>query len=264
MGTSTRWPGPGGQEGAAREWSRLSRRASGWRPERPGALDALDDIAADCLGVLHQTLREDRTAFGLYEAARTAGERLTDVLAAGVPSEGGTAYAIHFTSTVGGTGGTVADAAVRRAAASSARRLLEQFPGVSTADASTGRSLTGELFCRLYQGFFADLVAEFVRTVIAEKIKLTAPLLPVVDPDDHIAGWVAEHVLQLLPSPCEEAAHLTEAASEEPDVQGLADSLPGIARRLVPRAVGGALGLLTETGTGEAPAATPYEGEPAA
>lgn len=80
MGTSSRWPGPGGRTGVAREWTKMSRRVS-WRPERVDSLDSLEkklaNIAADHVAVLHRTMREDPSAFGLYEAAYAAGERLT-------------------------------------------------------------------------------------------------------------------------------------------------------------------------------------------
>ncbi|MFI0814396.1 hypothetical protein ACH4TX_08315 [Streptomyces sp. NPDC021098] len=234
----------------------MSRRVSAWRPGPDGAA-GLDDIAAEHLAVLHRTLREEPTAFGLYEAACAAGERLTTAVDAWAGSRDGDEFAARFTSAVGGEGGTVADAAVRRAAAASVRRLLERHPEVG---APGGSGLSGEGFCLLYQGFFAGVVAEFLRSAVAEKVKLVVPLLPALDPEDHIANWVAEHVLGLLPDPCEAVGQgmETEVASAVGDPIG---PLRLVAQGLVPRAAGRALGLLSEEPS-EDRDGTPYEGEP--
>ncbi|MFI0775144.1 hypothetical protein [Streptomyces sp. NPDC021212] len=224
----------------------------------------LDDIAAEHLAVLHRTLREEPTAFGLYEAACAAGERLITAVDDWAPSRDGDEFAALFTATVGGEGGTVADAAVRRAAAASARRLLEEHPEAGNPGDS---GLSGEVFCLLYRGFFADVVAEFLRAAVAEKVKLVVPLLPALDPEDHIADWIAEHVLSLLPNPCEEAAQRGESEEKADQVASIAEdplgSLRLVAHGLVPRAAGRALGLLSEGPSGDTDG-TPYEGEPAA
>ncbi|MFD7502411.1 hypothetical protein [Streptomyces sp. NPDC059850] len=259
MGTSSRWPGPGGRTGVAGEWSRASRRVSAWRPG-PDEAAGLDDIAAEHLAVLHRTLREEPSAFGLYEATCAAGERLTTAVDDWAVSRDGDEFAARFITAVGGEGGTVADAAVRRAAAVSVRRLLERHPEVGTP---SGRGLSGEVFCLLYQGFFAGVVAEFLRTAVAEKVKLVVPLLPALDPEDHIADWLAERVLGLLPDPCEEAAQATES------VEGPMGSLQFVAQGLVPRAAGRALGLLSDEPSGDTDGTTyedgtPYKGDTAA
>ncbi|MER7197443.1 hypothetical protein CG723_29495 [Streptomyces sp. CB01635] len=281
MGTSSRWPGPRGNPGTpAGEWSRVSQRLSSWRS---GRLEDLEPIAEDCLGVLHRTLRADPSAFGLRDTARAAGERLTtamDSLAAGpgtISADGPpdplgadprTDFAARLVRAVGGEGGTVADAAVRRAAAATADRMATRHPEVLAAD---GKGWSGDLLCLLYQWFFADVVAEFLRAVVAEKIKLVVPVLPLADPEDHIADWVAGQVLHLVPNPCEEAARLVEAAEKAGDVVAAfedptADSLTQVARGLVPRAVGSVLGLLTPSGAAsdENPGALSNEGTPAA
>ncbi|MFI7365975.1 hypothetical protein ACIBO4_27915 [Streptomyces sp. NPDC050149] len=222
--------------------------------------------------MLHRTLREDPSAFGLYDVACAAGERLTTVMhAKSAPQEDGgadvdpdtednginrTDFVSRFTAAVGGEGGTVSDAAVRRAAATAADRLVRHHPGVLDPG---GNQWSGDLLCLLYQWFFADIVAEFLRVVVAEKVKLVVPLLPLADPEDHIADWVAERVLRLVPSPCEEAAaHLEEAAEAEDRAEEIvaavkdptAFALAQVARGLVPRAVGAALGLLTDADSG--------------
>lgn len=288
MGTSSRWPGPRGNPGTpAGEWSRIRGRLSSWRPSQPGSTERLDAIAEDCLTVLHRTLREDPSAFGLQDAACAAGERLTaamDSLAAGSGTglddldEAGaadaddgdvrTTFLSDFVSAVGGDGGTVTDAAVRRAAAATADRMATHHPEVLTRG---GSGWSGDLLCSLYQWFFADIVAEFLHIVVAENIKLVVPALPLADPEDHIADWVAGQVLHLVPNPCEEAAHLTEAAERAEDaVSPLEDPTAGalaqVARSLVPRAVGAALGLLTDADAGIAagPTAPPSDETPAA
>jgi hypothetical protein len=81
MGTSTRWEGPGGRSGMAAEWSRISGRLSRWNSERPQAKQRLDEIFDDHSDVLHRTMREDQSAFGLVEAVTEAGYRLAAVLA---------------------------------------------------------------------------------------------------------------------------------------------------------------------------------------
>ncbi|MGW0737039.1 hypothetical protein [Streptomyces sp. NPDC002851] len=183
-----------------------------------------------------------------------------------------TALIARFTSAVGGEGGTIADAAVRRAAATSMQRLLDTHPEVL---APGDRGWSGDLLCLLYQWFFADTVAEFLRIVIAEKVKLVVPVLPLADPEDHIADWVAERVLRLLPNPCEEAAELAETAEAAEaaeaategvasDEEGLAvGTLAAVARGLVPRAADSALGLLAKTDSALSSEA-PSREEPAA
>lgn len=51
---------------------------------------------------------------------------------------------------------------------------------------STGESISDELFCAIYELFFEDMVKEFITTMIAEKIKLTVPILP-----RQVADWAA-------------------------------------------------------------------------
>ena len=243
MGTSTRWPGPSGSRGIPRQWQDADRRLRRWRPDREDADQELDRIAEAYLRVLRATLRDDPSAFGLRDAACAAGERLADAMAALAKDSPDNAedFVAELTRRVGGDGGTMADAALRRAASDAGQRLLEHRP-----DAAGGGGLAGDLLCFLYQWFFADTVAEFLQAVVAEKVKLAVPVLYVADPGDHIAGWVAKQVLKLVPNPCEEAAELVDQVkTAESIVEDPAQALPEIARRLVPGTVGKILGLVT-------------------
>ncbi|KOU07187.1 hypothetical protein ADK88_11865 [Streptomyces sp. NRRL F-2295] len=157
---------------------------------------------------------------------------------------------------------------MRPAAAATADRMATQHPEVLAAN---GKGWSGDLLCLIYQWFFADVVAEFLRGVIAEKIKLVVPVLPVADPEDHVADWVAEQVLHLVPNPCEEAEHLKNAVEQAEDAVATFEdptvgTLAQVARGLVPRAVGAALGLLTppESAPEDESGAEPSEGSPAA
>lgn len=236
----------------AAQWTRVRSRMSRWNGSRPQAEQRLDEIFDDHLDVLRRTMREDQSAFGLVDAATEAGYRLADVMATLVDEgpdfvEDPEAFLARFTNEVGGRGGTLTDAAIRRAAADTAERLLERQQAESGGGAPAGGGLAGDLLCLLYQWFFADIVSEFLRSVIAEKVKLVAPVLPVLDPGDHIADWVADKVLSLVPNPCEEAAELVEKAkSVESDIEDPVGSLPEIARSLVPGTVGKVLGLVVE------------------
>lgn len=250
MGTSARWLGPGGRSGTAAEWSAVSSRLSRWNSEGPQAERLLDKIFDDYLDVLHRTMREDQSAFGLVDAATEAGYRLTDVMtemAHAGPAASADDFLARFTDEVGGSGGTITDAAIRRAATDTAERLLERQNAETGGGKAAGGGLTGDLLCLLYQWFFADIVTEFLRSVIAEKVKLVAPVLPVLDPGDHVADWAADKVLSLVPNPCEEAAELLkEAESAESVLADPVGSLPDIARSLIPGTVGKVLGLVVE------------------
>jgi hypothetical protein len=254
----------------------VSKRASSWRPRQSRAEERLEDIAGDHVTVLHRTIREDPSAFGLYEAACAAGERLTEHAWIREPLPDGADFATALTEAVGGTGGTVAEAAVRRAAARSAKRLMEQYPDAMPD--GNGRGLSGDLFCLLFQWLFADVVGEFLRAVVAEKITLAAPVLAIPDPEGRLADWAAKEIVGVLPDPCEEAARQEEAGAME----ATADAVDGesavagaeatiavpliarVARELVPRAVGRALGLIGDGEDSEDAGGSPYEGGSAA
>ncbi|MEU8887449.1 hypothetical protein [Streptomyces sp. NPDC048442] len=195
------------------------------------------------------------------------------------------AFVAEFTERVAGDGTTVVDAALRRAVVASARRLLEQ-PGVreslgapSGSDSASpgGSGLAGVLLCLLYRWFFADLVSEFLRAVIAEQIDLVVPGLSSAVPEGGIPDKVTGLVLSLVPNPCAEAAEgegLVDlvpsdelppgdatGATEDPPV--VAPPLLEVARLLVPSTVRKVLGLAADaSGTDETAITTPTYEEP--
>jgi hypothetical protein len=186
-----------------------------------------------------------------------ADERLVGTLGS-LAEEGagsGDALITRLTWEVGGDGGTLADAAVRRAAASAVRDVLDKHPELEDAMDSGAASggFAWDILCDLHQVFFADVVAEFLRSVVAEHIKLAVPVLIAADPEGRIADWIAGKVVDLVPNPCKDSAEATELAEAVDNaesvvcaVQDLVRALPKIARQLVPGAVGKILGLITE------------------
>ncbi|MEU2429053.1 hypothetical protein ABZ611_05945 [Streptomyces sp. NPDC007861] len=260
MGTSTRWKGPNGER-----WSSAGRRLARWREDSRNADQRLEEIAADHLRALHETLRADRSAFGLYDTACAAGERLSRALGS-LATEGAESedtLVARLVSEVGGDGGTLADAAVRRGMAAALRDVRSRHPELDDAmGGGAGDGFTWDILCDLYQVFFADMVGEFLRSVVAEHVKLAVPVLIATDPEGRIADWVAEKVVDLVPNPCEESAEATDLAqavdtgqSVVGAVQNPSAALPKVAELLVPRAVGKVLGLITEESTGEEGAA---------
>ncbi|WP_435134053.1 hypothetical protein [Actinacidiphila sp. bgisy144] len=215
---------------------------------------------------LHESLRTDRSAFELYETACAAGERLAKAMGSlaqhGAESED--ALIARLVSQVGGDGGTLADAAVRRAVIAAIGDVRHIHPELGDAIQAGGSSsgFAWDILCDLYQVFFADIVAEFLRSAVAEHVKLAVPVLIVADPESRIADWVAEKLVGLVPNPCEESAEATglaealdTAQSTVDSVQNPADALVGIAQSLVPRAVGSVLGLVDEGPSSEQGAA---------
>ncbi|MEE1941474.1 hypothetical protein V1L54_19025 [Streptomyces sp. TRM 70361] len=261
MGTSTRWRGPSGDR-----WSSAAGRLARWREDSRNADQRLEEIAADQLRALHETLRADRSAFGLYDATRAAGEKLAGALGplAAEGAESADALVARLVPEVGGDGGTLADAAVRRAVAAAVREVWDRHPELDGAlDGGAARGgFAWDILCDLYQVFFADVVGEFLRSVVAEHVKLAVPVLIVTDPEGRIADWVAEKTVDLVPNPCEVAAEATDPAEAVDTAQSVVGGaqdpsavLPRIAESLVPRAVGRVLGLITDEIAGEEGAA---------
>lgn len=217
----------------------------------------MDDIAANYLRALQETIRADRSAFGLYDSACAAGERLAGALPA-LAEEGAESEHVliaRLVSEVGGDGGTLADATVRRGLATAVRDVRDRHPELDDVmrAGAAGGGLAWDILCDLYQVFFADIVGEFLRSVVAEHVKLAVPVLAVADPEGRIADWVAEKLVDLVPNPCEEsteAQELAEAVNTAESVFGATQDpsavLPEVAKRLVPRAVGKVLGLIPE------------------
>ncbi|QFU88952.1 hypothetical protein YIM_18865 [Amycolatopsis sp. YIM 10] len=143
-------------------------------------------------------------------------------------------FLYRFVTVVAGDGTTIADAVVRRAATACAERILASPVAAKVIEREgSGWSFPDDLFCEIYRLFFADFVAEFVRAVIAEKVKLTVPALVLVDPSGQIADWVAEQITAVLPTPCaEKDRHLDDPRS-----------ISELARDMLPEAVTVALGL---------------------
>ncbi|WP_433890573.1 hypothetical protein [Streptomyces sp. CA-111067] len=226
----------------------------------------LEKAAASHLRALQEAVQADRSAFGLYEASCAAGERLAGILDA-LATEGTAsrdALTIRLVTEVGGNGGTLADAAVRRAAAATVDDVLRRKPELDGAmlGQGSGGGLTWDILCDLYQVFFADIVGEFLKATVAEHVKLAAPVLLAVDPEDRVADWVAEKLVDLVPNPCEESAEATELAEAAATAQSVADAvedpvgaLSDMARSLVPRAVGSVLGLISGMAADEEDAA---------
>jgi hypothetical protein len=222
----------------------LERRASAPEGERvsssPAQKDEMTarDVAGKYLDALAGTLRDDPDAFWLREAMLDAGRRLVGLLgslrsgsADWLPLAGDdegdrvAAFLGRFVQDIAGTGGLIADAAIREAAAACGEEILDA-PGpvqdaVKEGKAVTGSVISGELFCLVFRLFFKDAITSFITTIIAGKMKLAVPLLHVIDPAGKIADWVGEQVVARIPDPCAEGSTL----GEKPSLADLAQSL---------------------------------------
>lgn len=195
-----------------------------------------------------EQLRSDPTAFGLIKATSRAGTRLVDVLdklvqdgpsalgpvTGAVPEERVELFLSRFVTAVVGRGGLLGDAAARRAAVRCGERLLQENHALRHAIEHnvvvTVPHVTDELFCTIYRLFLADTVNALVAAVIAGKLMLAVPVLPVIDPAGHIAQRVAELITEHLPTPCEEKQR-----------RGAEGSVIELGRDLVPHALEDAL-----------------------
>lgn len=265
MGTSTRWPGPSGSGWTAPSRN-LTRTLQGvTAPSHDAAVPAPREpdsspppaLSTDEIGragtafqdALASELTQDPNRFGLIEGIESAGSRLLETLEdldRRIPiwhaaCEGTTVedrsyeFVTSFADEVAGPLGLQTDAAIRHAATEAAYTILEKDSRVRHT-IETGESydsrLNGELFCAVYQIFFAKAVAGFLQSVIAAKITLMAPILPVIDPAGHIADWIAEKIMSILPTPCEQ-----EGAQDDET------SLAELGRNLLQETVLRALGL---------------------
>jgi hypothetical protein len=198
VGTSTRWAGPrwGDLLGASKRSVRGEFAASPIPLQRDG--DGHGPAWAAYWGErwlerLHRDLTEDPDAYGLRGRATVIGRQLVLAVAGLRERDGAPGHmplVADFAIRVAGAGTGVVDAVGRRAAVRAGERL---FPSPDDA-----------LFCLIYREFFADLVVEFLRAVIAEEINAAFPALVMVDPAGQIADWVAGRLVALVPDPCAE------------------------------------------------------------
>lgn len=225
MGTSSKWRGPAGQPwigvsgNVARQLDLVSARTADKIPlPRPDdtevclGRDVIADRGTRFRVALAAALRKDPAAFDLYATmhdhgrllVRIAGSLVTtgfDALDPPPPewSAGDEDWFVYqFARGVAGDGNTLVDAMARRAVVRCAERILREQKSSRADD-----RLSTELFCLVYRLFFAEMVAEFVRAVVAENIKLAVPGLVLIDPAGHIADWVAGQVVDAIPNPCE-------------------------------------------------------------
>jgi hypothetical protein len=206
------------------------------------------ELANEYRAALAAAVCEDPSAFGLRDRLLASGSRLVDTLealragtadwfplAAGSPEARQAAFVQAFTQHVAGSGGLVADAAVRRAAVSCAQELLsgsaELQQAIRSGEPMPGAGFSGELFCLIFQLFFKKSLAGFIATIVAGKVKLAFPLLHVIDPAGRIADWAGQQVAALIPDPCEEGARLADAPS-------LADLARGLVEESADRVLG--------------------------
>lgn len=212
MGTSTKLPGPVGgswrvaQGGLTRSLKALSagQRAPGDSSENPGAWhrEEIGRHGRAYLTALARQLRAEPSAFGLAGTADRTGAGFAEALerlgrdgpsafgdlSGSTHDEHAERFLTRFVAFVVGDGGLIADAAARRAAVSCGERLLARQ---LVPDAELGRL------------FLAGTVTELMTAVIAGKITLVLPVLPVFDPARDIAGWIGERIAGRLPPSCE-------------------------------------------------------------
>ena len=263
MGTSTKWRGPvkGGWTGAAGSVTRaLNDLIKGTGSSNGGAVGGLpsasnlDNQTVESLGEKHldalfDELVKDSTTYGLARATNRAALVLIDILAkldaAGLAPlgsiHGATAqdrqdwFVCTMIDQVTSAPGSIADAAVRRASRRTAEELLRKSPELRRRldDGESGGPLhiSRELFCLLYAHFFADAVAEFLRSVIAAKLKLTFPAIVLVDPTDRVVNWVSGKLVELVPTPCEESDAAEMVELFEVGHQLVTQTLPRVAAR---------------------------------
>lgn len=202
------------------------------------------------LGALESELCADPDSFGLRRTTRHSGRQLVDLLDSldrqgvealgstdgAAPEERRTLFHERFAAEVAGLGRSTTDFVVRRAAVRSAERLLDGSPvlrhAVESGRGDGSGGVSDELFCAIYQWFFADAVAGLLEAVIVGHIQLTVPVLPMVDPTDSIVGWIADEIVSSIPTPC----------SEKED-KGYESSLVDLGRDLVGEAIERALGI---------------------
>lgn len=205
-----------------------------------GSNEKAQELAKEYRAALAAVVSQDPSAFGLRDRLLTSGSQLVDTLEtirvgtadwfpveAGSPEDRQAAFVRAFAQHVAGSGGLVADAAIRKAAVACAQELLNGSAQLQQAIRSGERipraGFPGELFCLIFQLFFKKSLAGFIATIVAGKVKLAFPLLHVIDPAGRIADWAGQQVAALIPDPCEEGARLAEAPSLGDLARGLVE-----------------------------------------
>ena len=211
--------------------------------------DELERLGEGFRAALATALRSDPDQFGLQDAVEQAGHRLMDTLqnidrklpawcevaADASADERRNEFVARFSDEVAGSVGGMAHAAVRYAATDAAIAVLDGSPrlrdAVDTGTPSHG-GISNELFCAVYRIFFAQAVTNFLKSVITAKITLIAPILPVIDPAGHIASWIADKIMSIVPTPC-----------DQPSAHDNGPPIAELGRNLVRETVERALGL---------------------
>ena len=189
---------------------------AGWTDEK------VDRHATDFYEAFSEHLRVEPTAFGLVEVSARSGARLVDILeelgrigpnafglsVGATPAERAERFLGQFVAAVVGEGGLPADAAARRAVVQCGQLLLQEHHdlhhAIDQGDDLPGLTIDDRLFCEIYRLFFDGMVRELLSAVVAGKIMVATPMLPVVDPAGTIAARIAEWVIKRMPMPCEE------------------------------------------------------------
>lgn len=141
-------------------------------------------------------------------------------------------FVAAFVHRVAGTGGLVTDAVLRRSATRAAATLVREHAALHEVlrGSAAGRRLDPDWLCIIWKVFFSDLVETAVAAVIAEHVQMAVPVLAAVDPTQAVPEWIAEELIKVLPSPCDE------------NRQGSAKPLTEVARDSLEDTVEGALG----------------------
>ncbi len=105
-----------------------------------------------------------------------------------------------------------------------AARILEESPrlrqSVENGD-STDSWVDNEFFCLIYKLFFADIVTEFLVSVVASQITTAMPALLVADPTGMLTNAIAGEIASYVPTPCDEA----DEAADRSFIAGVGERL---------------------------------------
>lgn len=234
MGTSTAWRGP--SQTWATPAAAAARAAAQWQPEHEDSGEFPSQVIDDLLANLHRDMRENPVAAQLRHDTYAAGNRLAQLMTdlSRERPDSADRFIQDVTRSIGGDGGTLAAAVIRRAASEAAQHVLDEHPEAFLTPASAaGHGLASDVLCDLFRFFFAEIAAQYLRSVIAAHVEASMPVLLVVDPDSRIAEWVSRKLMDKIVDPCDHAAGLAGDT---------APPLAKIAHKLVPMAVRSVLG----------------------